>query len=84
MGRLELGCGQASVGFAREGADRVVGVDISTEQLAHARRLGGTYGVDGRVRFLAGDVTALPLDADRFDLAFSSWVFQIVPVSSHG
>ncbi|MEF8779143.1 MAG: class I SAM-dependent methyltransferase [Haloferacaceae archaeon] len=77
---LELGCGggQASVGFAREGADHVVGVDVSTEQLTYARRLGGTYGVEDRLRFLAGDVTALPLGADRFDLAFSSWVFQMV------
>lgn len=75
---LELGCGggQAAVGFAREGAGRVVGVDFSTEQLAHARRLRDAHGVE--VRFLAGDVTALPLRENAFDLAFSSWVFQQV------
>jgi len=75
---VELGCGggQASVGFARRGAASVAGVDLSTRQLEHARRLAGLYGVD--VEFLAGDVTDLPLAADRFDLAFSSWVFQMV------
>ena len=75
---VELGCGggQASVGFARRGAGRVAGVDFSTRQLEHARRLAGLYGVD--VEFLAGDVTDLPLDGDGFDLAFSSWVFQMV------
>lgn len=76
---VELGCGggQAAVGFAREGAGRVVGVDLSTEQLAHARDLRDAHGVE--VRFLAGDVTELPLAADAVDLAFSSWVFQQVP-----
>lgn len=75
---VELGCGggQASVGFARRGAASVAGVDFSTRQLEHARRLAGLYGVD--VDFLAGDVTELPLASDAFDLAFSSWVFQMV------
>lgn len=76
---VELGCGggQASVGFARAGAERVVGVDLSEAQLAHARSLRETYDVD--VSFATGDVTALPLASDTFDLAFSSWVFQMVP-----
>lgn len=76
---VELGCGggQGSVGFAREGAARVVGVDLSTEQLGYARELRDAYGVD--VRFLAADVTQLPLGDDTFDLAYSSWVFQQVP-----
>lgn len=75
---VELGCGggQASVGFARRGAGRVVGVDLSTRQLEHARRLAGLYGTE--VAFLAGGVTDLPLPDDAFDLAFSSWVFHTV------
>lgn len=74
---VEVGCGggQASVGFARRGA-RVVGVDFSTEQLRHAERLRDAYGVEAG--FLAGDVTDLPLADDAFDVAFSSWVFQMV------
>jgi SAM-dependent methyltransferase len=75
---VELGCGggQASVGTALAGADTVVGVDFSGEQLAHARRLRDLYGADAA--FVAGDVTALPLAADTFDAAFSGWVVQMV------
>lgn len=76
---VELGCGggQAAIGFALEGANSVVGVDFSASQLAHARQHRDAYGAD--VRFLAGDVSQLPLADDAFDLAFSSWVFQMVP-----
>jgi SAM-dependent methyltransferase len=76
---VELGCGggQASVGFARRDVVSVVGVDLSVEQLRHARTLRDRYGVDAA--FVVGDVRSLPLRADRFDLAFSSWVFQMVP-----
>lgn len=75
---LELGCGggQASVGFALEGTGSVTGVDFSTEQLGHANRLREAYGVD--VDLVAADVSHLPLADDAFDLAFSSWVFQMV------
>jgi SAM-dependent methyltransferase len=76
---VELGCGggQATVGFARRDVAAAVGVDLSIEQLRHARRLRDRYGVDAS--FVVGDVRSLPLRADRFDLAFSSWVFQMVP-----
>ena len=75
---VELGCGggQGSVGTARAGADRVVGVDIAEAQLRHARRLRDHYGVDAR--FLQGDVTDVPLAADAFDAAFSEAAFQLV------
>jgi SAM-dependent methyltransferase len=75
---VELGCGggQASVGTAAGGAARVVGVDFSATQLDHARRLRDCYGVD--VRFVAGDVTCLPLADDAFDVAFSKWAFQMI------
>ncbi|WP_225336449.1 class I SAM-dependent methyltransferase [Halomicrobium urmianum] len=75
---VELGCGggQASVGTADEGADRVVGVDVSSRQLEHARKLRDLYGVDAR--FVEGDVTDLPLAESAFDVAFSGWVFQMV------
>jgi ubiquinone/menaquinone biosynthesis C-methylase UbiE len=51
-------------------------VDLSGEQLAHARKLRDLYGVDAQ--FVGGDVTALPLPDDAFDVAFSGWVFQMV------
>lgn len=75
---VELGCGggQGSVGTAQLGAERVVGVDFSGEQLRHARRLRDFYGVDAQ--FLKGDVTSLPLAADSFDVASSEAAFQMV------
>mgnify|MGYP000359714843 CR=1 FL=1 len=75
---VELGCGggQASVGTADLGADTVVGVDLSGEQLRHARRLREFYGVDAR--FLQGDVTNLPFPDDSFDVASSESVYQMI------
>ena len=75
---LELGCGggQASVGTAERGAKTVVGVDFSGEQLQHARQLRGLYGVEAQ--FVKGDVTNLPLADDRFDVASSEAVYQMV------
>jgi hypothetical protein len=74
-----LGCDgrQGTIAFARAGAP-VGSVDLSSGQLGHARELRATYEVGASVDYLAGDVTALLLGADRFDLGFSSWVFQIV------
>jgi SAM-dependent methyltransferase len=76
---VELGCGggQGSVGTAELGADPVVGVDFSGEQLQHARRLRDRYGVGAQ--FVQGDVTDLPLPDDRFDVASSEAAFQMVP-----
>ncbi|WP_247730920.1 class I SAM-dependent methyltransferase [Halovivax limisalsi] len=75
---VELGCGggQGSVGAALHGADTVVGVDFSGEQLAHARHLRDHYGVEAE--FVTGDVTAVPLAEGSFDAAFSGWVYQMV------
>ena len=76
---VELGCGgdQATVGAAQADVGTATGVDFSTGQLSHARRLREAYDVEAR--FLAGDVTALPLATDGFDIAYSGWVFQMVP-----
>jgi len=75
---VELGCGggQGSVGTAKLGAETVVGVDFSGEQLRHARQLRNFYGVD--VQFVRGDVTNVPLPDDSFDIASSEAAFQMV------
>jgi len=74
---VELGCGggQGTVGTARMGADST-GLDLSEEQLGHARRLRDFYGVDAG--FVQGDVTDLPFLDDSFDLASSEAAFQMV------
>ncbi len=75
---VELGCGggQGTVGTAELGADPAVGVDFSGEQLAHARGLRDRYGVDAA--FVRGDVTDLPFADDRFAVASSEAVYQMV------
>lgn len=75
---LDLGCGggQAAVAFARAGA-ATVGIDQSTGQLAHARRLADAAEV--RVELRQGDVADLAfLRADSIDVAFSAYAFAHV------
>jgi SAM-dependent methyltransferase len=66
---LELGCGGAqwSICLARRGA-RVIGLDLSARQLAHARRLMAETGV--RVPLINASATEVPLADERFDVVF--------------
>ena len=64
---LELGCGAAqwSIGLARVGA-RPVGLDLSSRQLEHARRLMAEAGVDFPLVHASGE--AVPLADRSFDI----------------
>ena len=67
---LELGCGAAhwSEVLTRRGA-RVVGLDVSARQLAHARRR--TPAEDpGAPALVLASAASVPLAGDRFDLVF--------------
>lgn len=66
---LELGCGAArwSIGLARAGA-RPVGLDVSTRQLEHARRLMAEAGVD--FPLVHASAEAVPLADRSFDIVF--------------
>jgi len=69
---VELGCGTAYVSawLARRGA-RVVGVDVTEEQLATARRMQREHGLEfPLVQASAEDV---PLPDESFDLAVSEY-----------
>ena len=75
---LELGCGgaQCSIAFARQGA-HAIGVDISGEQLAFARRLVAREGV--KVDLRHGDLADLAfVRADTMDLVFSAYAFGFI------
>jgi len=75
---LDLGCGggQNAVVMARAGAT-VIGVDLSVEQLAHARELAAEQEV--RVELRQGDLADLAyLRADSIDLAFAADAFGYV------
>jgi SAM-dependent methyltransferase len=66
---LELGCGAAqwAIALARRGA-RVVGVDNSESQLAHARRLVAAAGVE--LSLVHAPAEAVPLPDATFDIVF--------------
>lgn len=66
---LELGCGAAqwSIALAARGA-RPVGLDFSTRQLEHARRLMAEAGVD--FPLVNASAEAVPLPDASFDIVF--------------
>ncbi len=75
---LELGCGggQCSIALAERGAE-VVGIDLSREQLRHARKLAAERDVTPT--FIQADITELGIfPSNYFDIAFNAYVFQWV------
>jgi ubiquinone/menaquinone biosynthesis C-methylase UbiE len=66
---LELGCGAAqwSLFLSRRGA-HPVGMDVSEEQLRHARTLMGEFGTT--VPVLQATATRLPFPDETFDIVF--------------
>ena len=86
---IELGCGggQNSIAFKRQGARRVVGVDLSEVQLTHAGMLAAGQRQADRVshqpgvevEWHQGTVEDLSAFGDAsFDIAFSASAFQFV------
>jgi SAM-dependent methyltransferase len=69
---IELGCGTAYVSawLARRGA-RPVGIDLSQEQLATARRLQAEHGL--AFPLIEGNAEQVPLPDASFDLAISEY-----------
>ena len=69
---IELGCGTGYVSawLARRGA-RPVGVDLSSAQLATARRLQAEHGLD--FPLIEGNAERVPLPDASFDLAISEY-----------
>jgi SAM-dependent methyltransferase len=69
---VELGCGTAYVSawLAKRGA-RPVGVDLSPNQLATARRLQGEHGIEFPLH--EGNAEGLPFPDASFDLAISEY-----------
>jgi SAM-dependent methyltransferase len=77
---LDLGSGSgmdsflAAVAVGPEG--QVVGVDMTAEQLAKARRLAAEAGID-QVEFREGYIEDPPVDAESFDAAISNGVINL-------
>lgn len=72
MRAIELGCGTGYVSawMARRGAE-VVGIDVSDEQLATARRLADEHGV--HLSLIHGSAEAVPEKDASFDFAVSEY-----------
>ncbi len=73
---IELGCGAGYVSswLARAGA-RVMGIDVSDEQLATARRLHEQHldELAGSIEWIQASAEAVPLPDASFDLAISEY-----------
>ena len=72
---LEVGSGPGhlAVRLAREAPDlEVIGVDISEAMVERAARKAQEASLAGRVRFVVGDVGALPFDDGEFDVVVST------------
>lgn len=69
---LDIGCGTGIVAItaARRGAD-VTGLDLTPSMLDLARENAEVAGVD-EITWREGNATALPFDADRFDVVLSN------------
>jgi ubiquinone/menaquinone biosynthesis C-methylase UbiE len=79
---IGTGTGQLAIGALSRWKDiSVVGVDASAEMRAMAERLAGQSLDDASGRFLTevALADALPFTDGTFDLALSSFVFQLVP-----
>lgn len=81
---LDAGCGTGEYAcwFAARGAD-VVGLDLSEESLAQARRFADGHSIGG-VQFRVGSVLDLPFDPASFDLVYCTGVLHHTPDPSGG
>jgi arsenite methyltransferase len=79
---LDLGSGSGMDSFlaalAVGGDGRVVGVDMTDEQLAKARRLASEAGIDN-VEFGEGYIEDPPVEAEAFDCVISNGVINLSP-----
>jgi arsenite methyltransferase len=79
---LDLGCGAgfdtllAAQRVGRKG--KVIGVDMTPEMVAKAKRNAGILGM-ANIQFILGEVETLPLADSSVDLVISNGVFNLCP-----
>jgi cyclopropane-fatty-acyl-phospholipid synthase len=80
---LDIGCGWGglALSLARDYGARVLGITLSTEQLAEARARAAAAGLADRVRFELLDYRALD---QRFDRIVSVGMFEHVGIGHYG
>jgi ubiquinone/menaquinone biosynthesis C-methylase UbiE len=75
---VDLGCGRGGPGLwlARETDASLVGVDFSRVAVSHAAHRADAFGLAGRARFVAGDLTRTGLPGRSADAAVSIDAFH--------
>lgn len=80
---LDLGTGSGFVArtvAARSGfSGHVLGIDLSPELIKAAARLAEGEGLDGKVRFEAGDTRSLKMESGSFDAVIAHTLISHVP-----
>ena len=80
---IDLGSGSGTDVFSAAvlvgGAGRVVGIDMTDEQLAKAKRLRDDAGFF-RVEFVEAHIESLPCEDESFDVVMSNGVINLSPV----
>jgi ubiquinone/menaquinone biosynthesis C-methylase UbiE len=77
---LDVGCGSGvyAVDFARRGAQRVVGIDLSNNMLKLARQEAEQHRVADRCEFIQAGFLKLDLE-DRFDTSIAMGALIMSP-----
>ena len=75
---LACGTGDLAIGAAARGAD-VIGVDITPRMIELARIAGASAVTPGRLLWIVGDMTALPVAAATYDCITTGYGLRNVP-----
>lgn len=81
---LEIGCGRGdhAIMAASCHARQVVGIDVSTNAIAVAKKAAKERGLSERVSFKIADVENLPFEDSSFDLILNHEVFSSVDLEA--
>ena len=84
---LDVGCGGGQL-LLRLAADyprlKLVGIDLSPEQIGRARNRAKAKGLEQRISFIEGNAEALPFEANAFDLVISMGSIKHWPDAKKG
>ncbi len=77
---LDVGCGSGRFAHAcaKQGAERVVGIDFAPNMISIASRLAGEMGVSETCEFMAGDLMETEFEAKSFDVALAIGLFDYI------
>src|SRR6185436_17394146 len=74
---LDLGCGCGRHFRFLQGAEKIVGVDVSQEMLKQAEHPAGEDRIPAKVELICGDVFNLEFPQNSFDLIYSCGLFGL-------